>query len=141
MATEFPQRTLTFDPAVYRLAAIKKAAYKFGDRCNVEITTQLSSGTAVRLTPRTCDLNLDLIASDFHNEVLDQDLREAIAEETASIRSLLLAQAFSATSLVDPIGETADYQADPLRICQPDGAGQISQSIDDAGESGNAFNH
>jgi hypothetical protein len=51
------------------------------------------------------------MAGEFCNEVLDQELRETIAEETAGIRNLLLAQAFSKTSLIDPELETADYDS------------------------------
>jgi hypothetical protein len=48
--------------------------------------------------------------------VLDQELRETVAEETKSVRDLLLAQTFSGLSLVDPVGENADYHDDPLVI-------------------------
>jgi hypothetical protein len=51
------------------------------------------------------------MAGEFCNEVLDQELREIIAEETVGIRDLLLAQAFSKTSLIDPELETCDYDS------------------------------
>jgi His-Xaa-Ser system protein HxsD len=36
----------------------------------------------------------------FFQELLDQELRERIAEETDAIRSLILAQAYSKTDLI-----------------------------------------
>jgi His-Xaa-Ser system protein HxsD len=40
------------------------------------------------------------IADKFRHEVLDQDLRDTISKETASIRQLILANAFSNTGLI-----------------------------------------
>ena len=56
------------------------------------------------------------LANDFPNQVLDQDLRESIAEETKSVRDLILAQAFSGLPILDPLGETADFRGDILAI-------------------------
>jgi His-Xaa-Ser system protein HxsD len=35
------------------------------------------------------------------NEVLDQDLRDTLSQETANIRTLILANAFSNTGLIE----------------------------------------
>src|SRR5687767_14367146 len=40
---------IDLDPAVYRLTAVKKAAYKFGDRCHVGIDLPQGGGT-IRVT-------------------------------------------------------------------------------------------
>lgn len=106
---------ISVDPAVYRLAAIKKAAYRFGDRCHVGIESA-GDGVIVSLTPKTADTSTATLEGEFRNELLDQELRETVAAETLTVRNLLLAQAFSATSLLDPVGESADYQDDPLGI-------------------------
>ena len=101
---------VTLDTIVYRLDAIKKAAYKSGGLFHILIE-QHDGMTEVRLKPKElCDCP-DAMAGEFCNEVLDQELRETIAEETAGIRNLLLAQAFSKTSLIDPELETADYDS------------------------------
>jgi His-Xaa-Ser system protein HxsD len=107
---------LDFDTGVYRLAALKKAAYKFGDRCFIHIETTDDHRIRVTLQPKRVIDNLDHLSGEFQNEVLDQELREAVAQETEGIRNLLLAQAFSATSLLDPVGEIADDEVDPLNI-------------------------
>jgi His-Xaa-Ser system protein HxsD len=104
-------RLLTFDATVYSLNAIKKAAYKFGGHFYALIE-QHDRVTEVRLRPKeSCD-SPDTLAGEFCNEVLDQELRETIAEQTAGIRDLLLAQAFSKTSLIDSELETGDYDSE-----------------------------
>jgi hypothetical protein len=56
------------------------------------------------------------LEGEFRNELLDQDLRETIAEETGRVRNLLLAQAFSGLSLTDADADAADFRDDPLGI-------------------------
>jgi His-Xaa-Ser system protein HxsD len=115
-----PEVLLRFQLSIYRLAAVKKAAYRFGGRCFIHLTPCGADEVEVRLVPKTQDADIGTLAGDCTNEVLDQELRELIAEETSAVRNLLLAQAFSATSLVDPVGETADYRTDPNGIARPD---------------------
>lgn len=94
--------TIVFDPTVYALMAIEKAAYRFSDRftCQIE-TTQ--AGLQVALKPKRADMSeetLQAALDDFKTEVLDQNLREKIKLETAPTRNLILAHAFSRTGLV-----------------------------------------
>ena len=110
-------RTLGFDTAIYRLAAIKKAAYKFADRCFVEITSEDDCHVRVRFKPKRLVDRPDHLQGEFQNEVLDQELREVVADETRGIRDLLMAQAFTAAALIDAATD-ADPSADPLGITQ-----------------------
>ena len=108
------------DTAVYRLAAVKKTAYKFAASCHVLIEPLAEGKVRVTLRAKRVLERPEHIAGEFLNEALDQELREAIAAETEGVRNLILAQAFSGTSLLDPQGETADYRDDPLGIAQSD---------------------
>jgi His-Xaa-Ser system protein HxsD len=110
------QVEMAFDTAVYRLNAIKKAAYKFGDRFHIQIATAGEGRVAVTFAAKTPEENLQFWAGEFCNEVLDQELREVVAQETEAVGRVLLAQAFSATSLVDPAGDDGDYKTDPLTV-------------------------
>lgn len=111
-----PEVIIVIDPRIYRLSAVKKAAYRLGNRSFAEIDV-LSDGTIrVRLTAKSDKESLETLEGDFRNELLDQDLRESIADETQGVRNLLLAQAFSALSLTDPVADSADYRDDPLGI-------------------------
>ncbi len=94
--------TLIFDPAVYALIALEKAAYRFSDRftCQIETTP---TGLQVTLKPKRGDMSTEThraALDDFQTEVQDQNLREKIKLETAPIRNLILAHAFSRTGLV-----------------------------------------
>lgn len=111
---------VTFDSTIYRSNAIKKAAYKYGGLFYVHIT-QLDRATEVRLKPKESCTTPDALVGEFCNEVLDQELRETVAEETAGIRDLLLAQAFSKTTLIDPELETGEYDSEH---CAEASAGQ-----------------
>jgi His-Xaa-Ser system protein HxsD len=104
-------RLLTFDSAIYRVSAIKKAAYKFGGLFHI-LLGQHDQVTEVRLKPKESCASPDAFVGEFCNEVLDQELRETVADETAGVRNLLLAQAFSKTSLIDSELETGEYDAE-----------------------------
>jgi His-Xaa-Ser system protein HxsD len=116
---------IELDSTIYRLSAVKKAAYKFGNHFHVKLLPTTGQWVRVVLTPKAPTDTLDHWAGEFCNEVLDQELREVVAQETEPVKNLLLAQAFSATSLLDPAGEEGDYRLDPLGIRQP-----YSQSAD-----------
>jgi His-Xaa-Ser system protein HxsD len=104
-----------FDTGVYRASAIKKAAYRFSGEFDVCIDFVTENRMRVSLTRRD-GRSPKLLATDFPKEVLDQELREQVAAETAGIRDVLLAHAFSELPLTDAVGETADFRDDPLGI-------------------------
>ena len=90
------------DLRCYRLSAIQKAAYRVADRCTVIFSEVGDHHVAIRLSFRTATSEADAREGTrvFFEELLDQELREKIGEETAPLRSLLLAQAFSRTDLI-----------------------------------------
>jgi His-Xaa-Ser system protein HxsD len=114
-----PDITLSVDATVYGLSAVKKAAYRLGDRCFVQIEAPTGAPIVVRLSPKSADMPIERLEGEFRNELLDQDLRESIAKETERVRNLILAQAFSGAALTDTVADTADYRDDPLGIGRP----------------------
>lgn len=93
--------TVTFaHSAAFDIEAIKRAAYRFSDRVSVEITdTPEERVCTLRKLHPDRELNIETLAGDFRNEVLDHDLRIKIAAETESYRNLILSLAFSKTPL------------------------------------------
>jgi His-Xaa-Ser system protein HxsD len=79
--------------------AIQRAAYRFSDRFSCELIPGEKTHLCL-LTP-IGDMEEKDIGS-FRTEVLDQTLRERIRAETEPIRTMILAQAFSRTGVVDP---------------------------------------
>lgn len=92
---------LFFDTNVYKLDIIKNAAYRFTDLFSVDFELDSSRiKCLLSFSDKKSKEFVDQTVSNFKNEVLDQDLREKISIETEPIRNLILAHAFSRTSLI-----------------------------------------
>lgn len=94
---------LSINTSIYSIEAVKKAAYKFADRTSVIISPSSESTVTVAFNfvgnhSQSCP---EQVISDFCNELLDQDLREIIKREAGPLRNLILAHAFSKTSLAE----------------------------------------
>lgn len=92
---------LRFSNSVYSLGTIKKAAYRFTDRCCFDFRVTEDNATLAVLSfgPDVTPDEKAALQREFRNEVLDQDLREVIGAETAGVRNAVLAYAFSQTGL------------------------------------------
>ena len=80
----------------YRLSAVQKVAYKLAEKCTVVLggVDVTSLPITFLFPPATSEtVALDVIRL-FFQDLLDQELREQIAEETRPLRALLLAHAF-----------------------------------------------
>jgi His-Xaa-Ser system protein HxsD len=93
---------VSLDLRVYRIAAIKKAAYRVAASCTAlfEQIDEVQVQVALQFKPNATESSVSEAVRLFHQEVLDQELREHIAEETRPLRTLILAQAFSRTDLI-----------------------------------------
>jgi His-Xaa-Ser system protein HxsD len=91
-------RVVSFNAAVYRLNAIKRAARKFRG-CLSVLIEQRGHSNEVRLIPTGYCTSLYALMLAFCDEVLDQELRQRVALEMDGMRSLLLAQAFSRNAM------------------------------------------
>lgn len=91
---------LRFSSDVYSLDTIKKAAYRLSDRCSFDfVLTGTEIVCKLIFSEGLAGERIAEIERAFRNEVLDQDLRQSIAEETAPVRNAILAYAFSRTGL------------------------------------------
>ena len=86
----------------YGLTPLQKACHKFTNRCCVHIESNGDTEAICRLTPQQDDEDKERLIGEFMNELLDQTLREQLAEQTEPIRRLLIAQAFSRVNLIHP---------------------------------------
>ncbi len=103
-----------FDLSVYSLNAVKKAAYKFSRDYSIDITSDGNIAQVTAKRTHASESRWDI--EDLPNEVLDQDLREVILDETRIMRDIILAQAFSSISIINTDFETQDFENDPLKI-------------------------
>lgn len=106
------------DPGLYGISAVKKAAYRLADRSFVAIEVVKGGPIRVTLTPKSGTVASADLEGSFRNELLDQELRETIAEETRRVRNLLLAHAFSGLLPSGEAMETADFRDDPAGIAR-----------------------
>lgn len=95
------------DLDVYGLTPLQKVAHKFTDRCFVHLRHRDERTVEVRLKPTKSCEQLDLLAGQFCNEVLDQRLREVVALESEGVRNLILAHALSRAQLGDSPSDTS----------------------------------
>ena len=91
-----------FDLRVYRLTAIQKAAYRFADRFTAVFGVRADDSlpASLRFKPTASPATARESVRQFYQELLDQELREQIAEETNAVRTLILAHAFSNVDLI-----------------------------------------
>ena len=89
------------DLRAYRLASVQKTAYRLAARCTALLGNVTESSVSVTLTfpAATREAEALDVARLFFQELLDQELRERIAVETAPLRNLILAHAYSRTGL------------------------------------------
>jgi His-Xaa-Ser system protein HxsD len=95
--------SLSLSTSIYSVKAVKKAAYKFADRTSIIINPGPDSTISLvfNFAGKYANNDPKQVIADFCNELLDQDLRERIKKETEPLRNLILAHAFSRTSLAD----------------------------------------
>jgi His-Xaa-Ser system protein HxsD len=94
--------TVSFSSHVYGLDEIKRASYRFVDTMSVDITPCDDEIVCIlNFVRSTNEDEAQKIVNDFKIEVLDQDLRRTIAEETKEVRNAILAYTFSKTGLQD----------------------------------------
>lgn len=98
---EYRFEILRVSQDVYSLDAIKRASYRFAEKGAFDI--QLKNGIISVNFLSKKNLggdSLEFFTQKFLMDVLDEDLREKIRHETADVRNLILAHAFSKSALI-----------------------------------------
>ena len=102
-------RSLYVDLAVYSLDCIKRSAFRFTDRFAVDLSVDGSTAECTLIFDQhISDEVADLTVAAFRKELLDQDLRSKIWDETKMVRNLILSHAFSRTGLIGDDPFSAD---------------------------------
>ncbi len=95
------QRDVVFAKSFFGVVALKKAAYRYADKFSVDFAESDNSFTCtLTFSPQKSAETIEQLVGEFKKEVVDQDLRASISVETEGVRNLILAHAFSKTSLV-----------------------------------------
>ena len=105
------------DLSLYSRQVILRACYRLTGRCYVFMAHTKEPGwlTVAFLSknPETAPRDL---AGELYNELLDQQIREALEIEMGPVREMIVAQAFAEGNLLDPLRDEGNYEEDPLGI-------------------------
>ena len=94
-----------FDCALYSDIAVQKAAHEYSGEFSFKISRAAESNEFICLVRPLETNSLENFSSAiFENRVLDHQLRLRLSDETAPVKNLIIAQAFSKTSLITPDG-------------------------------------
>lgn len=116
--------SFTLDENIYPRDAIYGAAYLFIGKCYLFFTRPADDRIEVRIKPKE-DADLEKLAGEFANELLNQVVRQRIGESTAQIREYYMAKAFFADSNQTSIDallaelDAEELEEDPLEISVP----------------------
>lgn len=110
---------VTIDASIYSLNAVLKTCYLFLDQCYLFVersSVEAADKIKIYFSALEESENLDQVIGEFSNRLVWQEVRQKVAEETQSIREMIVAQAFTEGNLLElPLTE-ADYNNDPLGI-------------------------
>ena len=85
---------LTFDNQVNSIEAVQKALYRVMTNTDFDLRID-GCNILVKLTTLDSSVDVQLVATELKRCVNDYSLREKIGAETADLRNLILATAFS----------------------------------------------
>lgn len=98
---------------LYSREALFRVCYLFTDRCYLFLTQEETSPVVqVRFTRKSLDTDLNELAGEFSNELINQKVRQDVAAETKAIRELIVAQAFAEADLFGGGDSEASYLDD-----------------------------
>jgi His-Xaa-Ser system protein HxsD len=86
---------LVLSKEFYEKEAVFAASHKFTGRCTILIEPIEPNSVGIYFESKSDEYNLNKIAEEYCNEVLDQQLRLDIEKKYGNIRYLIVKQAFS----------------------------------------------
>jgi His-Xaa-Ser system protein HxsD len=123
--------TIRLDPRIYSKEAVLRACYWHSNVAYIHIPEPLDERLAIRIELKQKGPSLENpkpvvigeFVPQFCNSLLDFELRRQVEAETASIRHLILAKAFSESGVLEdePVGTVAD----PVEDTNPSSLVQI----------------
>jgi His-Xaa-Ser system protein HxsD len=95
---------LEIDTTLYALPALWRACYALSDRCYLFLArgSESRDRVTVALSVKGSGEASEAALGDFCNALIDHQLRHHLAEETAGLRELIVAQAFAEGNLLEP---------------------------------------
>jgi His-Xaa-Ser system protein HxsD len=105
---------LTLSTDIYSVGAILRSCYWLTDRCYVHLAPSKDGYVEATLLAKTGnEPETSSVAWQFLNDLVDNQLRVSIQEETAGIRDMIVAQAFSDVEVIDDRGRRVEPGSTP----------------------------
>ena len=96
---------LTLATEIYSIGAILRSCYWLTDRCYVHLFPTDDGHVQVTLLAKSSEASeTSTLAWDLLNSLVDNQLRVSIQQETAAVREMIVAQAFSDVDVIDDRG-------------------------------------
>ena len=117
--------TVEVQKSLYPLEVIYGAGYQFIDRCYVRLEQAGKGRIAIHLKAKPdAPVDVDALAGEFQNELLNQAFRRKVAMRTGRIRDMVVQRAlYSAVPeqnyMDEMAGDDLDFLDDPLGIAVP----------------------
>ena len=95
---------IDLDVHLYSRDAILNTAYLFTNKCHVDLRSYGDKTAEVIFTQKpNSELEIEVIAKDFLNELIDQQLRVNIDQETKAIKELIIKEAFAPLDIIKEV--------------------------------------
>jgi His-Xaa-Ser system protein HxsD len=95
---------LSLAAEIYSVGAILRSCYWLTDRCYVHLAPSAGNVEVTLLAKAGKDNETNSLAWEFLNSLVDNQLRVSIQQETASVREMIVAQAFADVDVIDDRG-------------------------------------
>lgn len=97
------QTVIHVDITIYSVFSLFRTCYKFTDLAYIFLARSRSDSNLIEVTFTAKQPGDDLcrVREEFCNELIDQNLREALENQFGPVRDLIVAQAFAQGNLLD----------------------------------------
>jgi len=86
---------LEVDTSFFCKDAILKTSYQFTEQCYFKVETVGEGAARVAISPKEPGTDVERIVPEFLNQLIDQELRVRVQQETAEIHRLIVSEAFA----------------------------------------------
>lgn len=103
------------DTRLFSTEALLQTAYKMTDRCHVllHLDHDRPEIAWAILSAKPGFSRVQELVGEFANELVDQQLRERLGREFGPIQTMVVAQAFAESNLMETDRDDGDYHSDP----------------------------
>jgi His-Xaa-Ser system protein HxsD len=98
---------------IYSVDAILRSCYWLTDRCYVHLAASVGHVEVTLLLKAGNDTEMNTLAWEFLNSLVDNQLRVSIQRETAAVREMIISQAFADVDVIDDRGRPVEQTNPP----------------------------